>query len=240
MTSSPQQPLVSVVVPAYNEERIIGTTLREAISYFSAHGMSYELIVQADGRDHTKAIAEDLARENPSIRVFGSSVRRGKGAAVKEGVAQARGRYIGYIDADNKSPISELDKFLPALERGTPVVIGSRALSGSLTGGDRPLARRIFSAAYLFFTHLVVGLWDITDTQCGYKFFHGPVAHDLFGRQRITGYVFDVEIIFLARKAKLAIEQVPIAFQHDPDSRMSVIMGNLRSLRDTVRIRFLH
>lgn len=240
VTENAGQVYLTVILPAYNEERKIGVALKDLVTYLEGKGFTYEIIVSADGTDRTREIASELARQNPRIVVVGSPRRRGKGLAVKEAVLMSRGQYVGYMDADNKTPACELEKFLKELENGAPVVIGSRALSGALTSRDRPLFRRIFSWAYRVFTHLVVGLWDIDDTQCGFKFFSRPVALELFSQQRILGYAFDVEILYLARKRGYRIVQLPISFRHDPDSRMSVIVGNLRSLRDTILIRFYH
>jgi dolichyl-phosphate beta-glucosyltransferase len=240
MEQNGNQVQVSVVIPAYNEERKIADAVHDIVYYFEQKKLSYELIVSVDGTDRTREIVEDMAKGNPCIVLTGSSERRGKGMAVHEAILKSRGAFVGYMDADNKTPASEFDQFLPELEKGTPVVIGNRALSGTLTASSRPLARRVFSWAYLLFTHMLLGLWEITDTQCGFKFFQRDAGLELFRAQKIMGYAFDVEILYLARKKGYAIAQVPVSFKHDPDSRMSVILGNLRSLRDTCLIRFLH
>jgi dolichyl-phosphate beta-glucosyltransferase len=203
-------------------------------------GLTYEILVAADGTDGTREMAEKLAALDSRIKVFGSAERGGKGRGVKEAMLKTQGRIIGYIDADNKTPITELDRFLPLLNDGCEVVIGSRKVTGSGQEVRKPLFRQLISFIYRTFTHMVVGLNDIQDTQCGFKFFLREPGLKLFQDQEIMGYAFDVEILYLARRAGYRIAQIPVLFKHDGDSRMSVISGNLKSLRDTLQIRRLH
>ncbi|MEK7404283.1 MAG: dolichyl-phosphate beta-glucosyltransferase [Acidobacteriota bacterium] len=232
-----KQPDISLILPAFNEVATIAETISEVIGYFTSRQLRYEIIVAADGDDGTRERAGELARDNPAIKVIGDKARRGKGRGIREGVAIANGKIIGFADADNKVPISEFDKLAPWLEQGFPVVIGSRALKESVIERYQPFYRRIGARGFSLFMHTVVGLPGIVDTQCGFKFFRREAAVELFRRQRIDGYMFDVEILALARQLDFAIKQVPIRWHDDGDSRLRLFAGNLRNVIDIFRIR---
>jgi dolichyl-phosphate beta-glucosyltransferase len=229
---------VSLILPAYNEVNRIAQTVREANSYFERRRLPYEIIVSADGDDGTRELVAEMARTDPALVVIGSPERRGKGYGIRQGVALARGEIIGFSDADNKTPVDEFDKFELWLRDGYEVVIGSRAFPQSCIERPQPLYRRLGSRGFALFMHAVVGLHDIEDTQCGFKFFQRHVALDLFSRQRIDGYMFDVEVLYLARQAGYRITQVPIRWRDDNDSRLALVSGNMRNVLDIFRIRF--
>jgi dolichyl-phosphate beta-glucosyltransferase len=229
---------ISLILPAFNEVSTIAETIGDAVSYFSSQNYKYEVIVAADGDDGTREKARELALTNPSIKVIGEEARRGKGRGIREAVAIASGKVIGFADADNKVPIEEYGKLAAWLGDGYEVVIGSRALRGSTIEQPQPLYRRIGSRGFGIFMHLVVGLRGVPDTQCGFKFFRGDVARDLFRRQRVDGYMFDVEILAIAQRRGYRIRQVPVRWHDDADSRLQLIRGNLRNAADIFRIRF--
>jgi dolichyl-phosphate beta-glucosyltransferase len=229
---------ISLILPAFNEAASIERTLKEAASYFAARGYEYELIVAADGEDGTRECARELASTNLRIKVIGERIRLGKGRGIREGVSLATGRIIGFADADNKVPIDEYDKIAPWLEGGYHVVIGSRALSKSRIERAQPLYRRLGAKGFGFLMHTVVGLPDIPDTQCGFKFFRGDVARDLFRRQRVDGYMFDVEILAIARGLGHTIQQVPVRWRDDADSRLELFRGNVQNVVDLFKIRW--
>jgi dolichyl-phosphate beta-glucosyltransferase len=232
-------PYLSLILPAYNEARVIPTTLGEAVAYFDSRGLSYEIIVAADGADGTREIVRKMAQANPALSAIGSEQRCGKGLGIRNAVALARGRFIGYADADNKVPIAEFDKVRPLLESGAQAVIGSRR-GGAKIEKKQPLYRQIGSKGFSVFMHTVVGLAGIQDTQCGFKFFPRDAAKELFRRQKIDGYMFDVEILAIARRLGYRIEQVPITWRDDADSRLELVAGNLRNVRDIFRIGLEH
>ena len=227
---------VSLILPAYNEAATIAATIRETGKYFRSRGLSYEIIVAADGGDGTRELALDSARQGEPVRVIGNQQRSGKGRGVREAMALARGAIAGYADADNKVPIEEFDKFRPLLSHGD-VVIGSRAMQDSQIERRQPLYRQLGGKGFGLFMHWAVGLEGITDTQCGFKFFTRPAAREIFSRQRIDGYMFDVEILVLARRLGYGIQQVPIRWRDDGDSRLALLSGNLRNVADIFRIR---
>lgn len=234
------QPHVSLILPAYNEVGQIATTIREATDYCGARQLSHEIIVSADGNDGTRELVQDMARSDPALKVIGSVERRGKGNGIRQAVRIAQGKIIGYADADNKTPIEEFDKFEPLLRSGCAVVIGSRRLGESRVERRQPWHRRVGSRGFALFVHLAIGLSSIADTQCGFKFFQRDVAKDLFERQRIDGYMFDVEILYLARQLGYQITQVPVRWRDDGDSRLQLVRGNLRNSIDVLSIPLRH
>ena len=231
---------VSLILPAYNEVGTIASTIRETGSYFRSRGLRYEIIVAADGDDGTRELAIETARQGEPVRVIGNRERSGKGRGVREAMGLARGSVAGYADADNKVPIEEFDKFRPWLSQGYDVVIGSRTMQDSQIERRQPLYRQLGGKGFGLFMHAVVGLHGITDTQCGFKFFTRTAAREIFNRQQIDGYMFDVEILVLARRLGYGIQQVPIRWHDDGDSRLALVSGNLRNAIDIFRIRRMH
>lgn len=227
------RPRISLILPAYNEAASIGRTIARTVAYFEERSYSYEIIVAADGDDGTREIVAELG-----LRVTGSRERLGKGRGVRSAVALAAGEIIGYADADYKVPIEELDKLLPWFERGYQIVTGSRALQGSVIHRPQPLYRRLGSRGFRVFMQALTGLHDITDSQCGFKFFERQAALDIFGRQKIDGYMFDVEILVIAARLGYRVKEVPIRWADDGDSRLQLLRGNIRNVIDMLRIRF--
>jgi dolichyl-phosphate beta-glucosyltransferase len=230
---------LSIVVPAYNEAGRIVSTIQAIGQYLDARDMTGEIIVCADGTDGTRENAVEWSRSDPRISVLGSEERRGKGRGVRQGVLRAAGELIGFVDADYKTPIEELDKMLPEFARGADVVIGSRKMAGSCIDVPQPLHRRLGSSAFHAVMGHLVGLQGVSDTQCGFKFFRGRVAHKLFSLQQVDGYMFDVEILRLARILGYQIREVPVRWRDDGDSRYNPIFGTVRNARELLRIRRL-
>jgi dolichyl-phosphate beta-glucosyltransferase len=230
-------PRLSLIIPAYNEVATIQRTLRSIRDYLDCHGFSFELIVAADGDDGTREAALALSNELP-VTVIGSLQRRGKGRGVREGMLATRGEIVGFLDADYKVAINEIEKVLPWFERGYDVVIGSRGAAGSQIQVRQPWYRRIGSKGFALVMRPLVGLWEIGDTQCGFKFFRAGVARELFSRQRIDGYMFDVEILSMAVRAGYRVKEVGVKWQDDGDTRLRLVSGNWANLKDLFRIRF--
>lgn len=231
-------PYISLILPAYNEVARIRTTINEIEAYFEQKKISYEIIVSADGDDGTRELVAEMKLANPRLQVTGSPGRHGKGHGIRQAIPLASGQFIGFSDADNKTPITEFDKVQPLLEAGWDVVIGSRGMHDSQIERKQPLVRQIGSRSFAIFMHLVIGLNSIIDTQCGFKFFKQSVAQRLFEQQVIDGYMYDVEILALAERYKYTIAQVPIRWRDDGDSRLNLVAGNLRNAWDIFRIRW--
>jgi dolichyl-phosphate beta-glucosyltransferase len=231
---------ITLILPAYNEARRISETVRKAKEYFEARRYRHEIIVAADGNDGTRELALEIGKTDQCVKVMGTEQRRGKGIGIREAVMQAQGTIIGFADADNKTPIDEFDKFMPLLSADWKVVIGSRAEPQSTIEQAQPLHRRWGSKGFAVLMHAVAGLRDVKDTQCGFKFFRRQAALELFGMQKIDGYMFDVEILYLARRAGHSIAQVPVRWKDDADSRLQLFRGNLRNAIDLFSIPLMH
>jgi dolichyl-phosphate beta-glucosyltransferase len=232
-----EKPYLSLILPAYNEVRSIGATIQGVQEHLEQR-CTYEIIVAADGDDGTRERVAELARSDPRLSVLGSVERGGKGRGIRLAVARARGHIIGFADADNKVPIEELDKVLPWLDQGYDIVIGSRGVADARIEVAQPWFRRLGSRLFAIGMHMVLGLWHIHDTQCGFKFFRGDVARDLFARQKIDGYMFDVEVLHLAHKCGHRIKEVGVRWRDDGDTRLRLVAGNWRNFVDILRIRF--
>jgi dolichyl-phosphate beta-glucosyltransferase len=227
---------ISIVVPAYNEVARIAGTLTAMRAFLDERGYGWQIIVSADGMDGTREAAAAWGAGDARLMVIGSPTRAGKGRGVREGVRLATGEIIGFIDADYKTPIEELEKLLPVLAEGCDVVIGSRKVGESRVEVAQPLFRRVGSAAFHAVMGTMLGLSDVRDTQCGFKFFQREAAMTLFAHQRIDGYMFDVEILRLARLLGYQIREVGVRWRDDGDSRYSPIAGTLRNARELVRV----
>ena len=232
-----RQSALTLILPAYNEAKTISSTLLEVTEYFRSRGYPYEIIVSADGDDGTRELALKFALSHPEVQVIGDSVRRGKGRGIREAVKIASGSIIGFADADNKVPIEEFQKIEPWFGCGFDIVIGSRALAASQVEQKQKWYRRVGARGFYYFMHSVVGLPGIEDTQCGFKFFQREVARDLFSRQRVDGYMFDIEVLALAQLSSHRIKEVPIRWHDDADSRLQLLSGNIRNVIDIFRIR---
>lgn len=234
----PQSPYLSIVVPAYNEAASIVRTLKLMRAYLDRQPYPYQIIVAADGDDGTREAAADYFGNDERFAVIGSTRRGGKGKGVRQGVEMARGEIIGFVDADYKTPMEELEKILPWLAT-FPVVIGSRRESDSQIEKQQKLYRRWGSRLFARIMRRIVGLHGVKDTQCGFKFFRHDAAKRIFALQRVDSYMFDVEILRLARLLGYDIKEVGIRWQDDGDSRSPMISGAFRHARDLLRIRMM-
>jgi dolichyl-phosphate beta-glucosyltransferase len=230
---------LSVIVPAYNEARSIGRALEAMRAFLDRQPYTYEIIVSADGDDGTRELVAEMAKGDPRLSVIGSTERGGKGKGIRNGVARARGEIIGFADADYKTPIEELAKLLPFFEQGYDVVIGSRATPDSLIERYQPLYRRLGSKVFGFVVHMLMGVGHVPDTQCGFKFFTRQAAQDIFKRQRVDGYMFDIEILRLAKRLGYRLRNVGVRWKDDGDSRYDPIGGTWKNLKELAQIRFM-
>lgn len=235
MPEAESVPYLSVIIPAYNEEKRLAVSLPIIAAYLKAQPFTTELVIVDDGSsDNTDTVARSFQHEI-STTVLRNEPNRGKGGAIRRGVLAANGKFRLFTDADLSAPIAELDKLWPHAEAGYDVVIGSRALPESNLAvrqpASRELAGRIFNAAVQ--TLLVPG---ILDTQCGFKLFSARAADSIFNQQTLSGFAFDVEILMLARKLGYKIREVPVTWSDDPASTVSLLKG-LQSFIDLVRLR---
>ena len=215
-------PRLSLIFPCYNEERRLPASLARVREYLDAAGYPYEILVVDDGSaDGTVAVAEQVAAADPRVRVLRYEANRGKGYAVAYGAARARGEWVLFSDADLSTPIEELDHFLPSLEQGYDVVIGSRALRESRLEVRQPWWRERVGRVVNRCIRLLSGL-DFPDTQCGFKLFTRRAAADIFPNLTVRGWMFDVEVLVLARKLGYRVIDVPVRWLNSDDSRVKM------------------
>ncbi|WP_424952827.1 dolichyl-phosphate beta-glucosyltransferase [Deinococcus sp.] len=226
---------LSVVIPTYNEaERILPTLAAIAVSV-SGLGIPWELIVSDDGsRDGTADLIGALGWSN--LRVL-QHANTGKGGAVWRGVTAARGARVLFADADNSTPIEELPRLLAQLDRGYEVVVGSRAASGA-TETNKSALRRLLSGGLRLTARTLSGV-TVQDTQCGFKLFGPQAVRELFSRQQMQGFSFDLELLYLAHKLGLRVAEVPVHWFDAPGSKVSSVRDSLRFVRDIVAVRRL-
>jgi dolichyl-phosphate beta-glucosyltransferase len=232
------RPYLSVIVPAYNEAKAIRGALDAMRCYLDQQAYTYEVIVVADGDDGTPDIVRAETVGWPQLQVSADLVRRGKGQALRRGAALARGEIVGFLDGDYKTPIEEIEKVLPWLSRGFDLVVGSRAMPESEITVPARLHRRIGSRLFALGLRALIGLHHVRDTQCGFKFFNGVAAREIFSRMVIDGYMCDIEILWLAERFGFNVKEVGIVWRDDADSRLQLVRGNLRNCVELLRIRF--
>lgn len=231
---------LSVVVPTYNEERRLPPTLVDMIDYLDSRDSSYEIIVVDDGSsDKTSEVVKKFERIRPQVHLIRVPKNYGKGHAVRTGVLNAHGRRILFADADGSTPIEELKRLEDALLRGASIAIGSRALTSKDTKVVTSWYRKYLGRAFNLCVNAMI-LPKVADTQCGFKLFSGPCAKFLFERQQSDGFSFDVEILYIARKAGLPIEEVPINWVNIPGSKVSLVLDALRMFRDIFLYKVRH
>ncbi len=229
-------PDLSVVIPAFNEERRLAHTLSQVFAYLAARGLCGEVIVVDDGStDATAEVVRRFAAQYPELRLLSNPGNRGKGYSVRAGMLAATGQWALFTDADLSAPIEEADKLLAALA-DCDVAIGSRALDRSLIQQHQPWWRERAGIAFNWATRLLSGL-PFQDTQCGFKAFRRESTRILFEQQRIERFGFDPEILFLALRHGLRVVEIPVRWSHHPDSRVHVFRDGLRMVGDLLRIR---
>ena len=227
-------PLLSIVIPAYNEEERIVPTVGAIASYVCSLGIPWELIVADDGStDTTVAILRDLEMAN--LHVLVAERNGGKGRAVQRGILAARGEYILFADADNSTPIEQLGRMLEVLQDDYDVLVGSRAAEGAQEA-NKSLLRHAMSGSlrWIVRTFLRIG---VQDTQCGFKLFRRAAAMDLVERQTLMGFSFDLEYLYLAGKLGYKLGEAPVEWFDAPGSKVDSIKEARRFIKDIARIK---
>jgi dolichyl-phosphate beta-glucosyltransferase len=227
---------LTIVIPAFNEEKRIENTLEAIHRYFERKGMTREIIVVDDGSsDNTAGIVNALKARIHDLHCVRYLPNRGKGYAVKIGVEKSRGEYILFTDADNSTPIEEFEKFYPLLSH-TNVVIGSRYLADSDVKIRQPKYRILLGRLGNFLIQVFL-FDDIRDTQCGFKAFQHRAAKDLFSRMKVNRFGFDIELLSIAYLLKYSVREVPVSWYNSPASRIRPIKDALRTLSELLYIK---
>ncbi len=228
-------PFLSIVVPALNEEQRLPDTLARLLAFVEAQPYATEvLVVDNASTDATAAIARETGRDHPSVRLLRCEPR-GKGLAVRMGMLAASGEYRFFCDADLSMPVEQLSRFLPPALTGVDIAIASREAPGAVRYGE-PAYRHWIGRVFNLLVRLLA-VPGLHDTQCGFKCFRAEAAQDLFSLQRLGGWTFDVEVLFIASRRGYRIAELPIPWYYASGSRVRPVQDSLAMLLDLFRIR---
>ena len=229
------KPFLSIVIPAYNEENRLPNTLEQVFHFLAKQPFASEILVVENGSDdRTFEIAQQFADRLQNVRVLRSE-QRGKGLAIQHGVMAAVGEYVFMCDADLSMPVEEISKFIPPQLENVDIAIASREAPGSIRYNEpyyRHFTGRVFNTLIRFLV-----LPGLQDTQCGFKCMRAQVAREIFPYQTLTGWAFDVELLYIARLHGYRIVEIPIDWYFNADSKISVLRDSLRMFLDLLRIR---
>lgn len=240
----------SIVIPTYNEADKITSTLTKILGFMREYSKEFEVIVSDDGSvDDTAKLVDEYAQENPEVRLL-KNEHKGKGPAVISGFRAAKGDYINQCDADLATPITELKRQMVWIrEQGFDIVIASREGKGAQRVGE-PFHRHLMGRVFNLWMQIVV-LPGIRDSQCGFKTFRASVAKDIFSRLKLYGSdskvlsqpsfgAFEVEVLFIARKLKYRIKELPITWTYVKTPRLNAFYNSINMALDVIKIRLNH
>lgn len=228
-------PFLSIVIPAYNEENRLPNTLEQVFHFLEKQPFASEILVVENGsNDQTFEIAQKFADRWQNMRVLRSEPR-GKGLAIQHGVMAAVGEYVFMCDADLSMPVEEISKFIPPQLENADIAIASREAPGSVRYNE-PYYRHFTGRVFNTLIRLLV-LPGLQDTQCGFKCIRAQVARDIFPYQTLTGWAFDVELLYIARLHGYRIVEIPIDWYFNADSKISIFRDSQRMFLDLIRIR---
>ena len=230
---------LSVVIPAYNEQERLKRFMPGIVEYLRGKDLKFEIVVVNDGsRDHTASTARELAKAHTMLRLIDLQPNRGKGGAVKAGMLDARGQYVLFTDADQSTPITEVDKLLVKLEReGFDIAIGSRSVPGAEVEQPQVWYRALAGKLFGIGTKLLC-IRGVYDTQCGFKAMKREVAQKVFSQVTSNSAIFDIEMLVVATREGYRIAEVPVKWIHDPDTRIPYNLRRaLRIWAELLRIR---
>jgi len=232
-------PDLSIIIPAYNEEALIASTLEGLRTYLATRPEQYELIVVDDGsQDKTMDVVRRWQECNEvDLRLLANQQNRGKGFSIRRGVSESRGQFIIFIDADLPYELEAIAGFLNALQNGCDLAIGSRVLPGSQVKGV-PVLRFISGQIFSLMVQTVL-FPGLPDTQCGFKSFKAAAAREIFRRLTIDGFGFDVEMLYVARRLRFAIQPVPVRMiDHRHRSRVRLIVDSFKMFTNLFMVRW--
>jgi glycosyltransferase involved in cell wall biosynthesis len=225
---------LEVIIPAFNEERRLPTTISDTVAHLATRPWSSAVVVVDNNSvDRTAEIIERFQASSVKAHAIGCS-EHGKGAAVRRGILTSAARFIGFIDADNATPIATLDEAMTLLWEGYAAVIASRRAHGARYEVEQSIVRR--GGAWVYRKLAYLTLPGISDTQCGFKFFDGPLVREIAGSCRINGFAFDVEMLAHIVRTGHAFAELPVAWSDVPGSTFSVRRDGLRSMADLFRL----
>jgi len=233
---------ISIIIPAYNEEKKIEKDIREVIGFLRKAKIKGEIIVSTDGvTDQTNNIVKKLQKEFKELKLLAEKQKIGKGAAIKKGVKIATGKYIMFADAGLCVPYRFIKDGIDKIEEGYDCALASRASKKSIITKGQPIYRRIGSMAFGFLVRNAIGVpRNIKDTQCGFKIYKKDVAKKLFNDLRTESFMFDIELILKAKKEKYKMTQFPVRWSNDADTKFNPITGSIINIKDLLKIKLLY
>jgi dolichyl-phosphate beta-glucosyltransferase len=234
------QPIrLSVIIPAYNEEKRLPKTLAEINKYLAKQNYDYEILVASDGsKDNTVQVVEDLKSQIANLRLIDNKENRGKGYMVRQAMLEAKGDFRLFIDADNSTSIDQIEKIWPEIKKGYDVVIGSRDIKGAVLNPPQPWFRNvILGEGFKLFRKIVIGLWGIEDTQCGFKCLTREAVEKILPKCQIDRFAFDPEILVIAEKMRYKIKEIPVYWRNDLESKVK-FKSMLKMAFDLLKIKW--
>lgn len=239
MTEAQQPIVLSLIIPAYNEEQRIGKSLEQIFLFCNAQAAAFEVIVVDDGStDGTVAFVRERFSDRSQLKILQQPARRGKGAAVQHGMLHARGSYVFFTDADLSVPIETLPAFLAELQR-CDIAIGSRRAPGAKIEVHQPFFRELMGRTFTSLSNLVLGLCH-SDFTCGFKGFRREAARALFTRQRLQNWSFDSEILYLAALRGCRVSEIPVTWRNDKATKVRLWKDVMPSFLGLLSIRKNH
>ena len=231
-------PKFSIVIPAYNEGARLGATLDRVLSYVSEQRWEAEVLVVNDGsRDNTAELVRERAKANPALRLIENPGNHGKGYSVRNGMLNANGELLLFTDADLSAPIEQANKLFSAVESGAEVAVGSRWLDPNLQAQRQSKLRQFYGRSFNLVLRILLGL-KFKDTQCGFKAFRRGAAHTLFSMQRIEGWGFDAELLYIASHLGMKVKEVPVVWSDALGTRIHPLRDGLHMLAEVLVIRW--
>ncbi|MCS7232070.1 MAG: glycosyltransferase [Elusimicrobiota bacterium] len=232
---------LSVVIPVYNEEDCIVVSLQKIINYLQKRNLPSEIIIVDDGSiDNTKNLVEKFVKDNPSLNIkFLTRQHMGKGTAVRMGMLNSVGDYCLFLDADLSTDITEFDKMFPYIQQGIDVIIGSRRIRGAKIVIHQPFLREFMGRVFTWLSNIFLGT-KFSDFTCGFKCFSKKAKDKIFSTQKINGWSFDSEILFLAKKFGFKIQEIPVTWYNDPSTNVKLLKDTILSFIELIKITVLH
>jgi len=228
---------ISIIIPAYNEEKRILKTLKKIYEYLKNKKCDFEIIVVDDGsKDKTVNVVSNFADGKKEVKILKHEKNMGKGAAVKTGVLSASGDLVLFTDADLSTPIEEIEKLKKSIEIGYDISIGSRGLKESKIIIPQPWHRRIIGKIFPLLVRILV-INDFKDTQCGFKLFKKGVAKKIFEELKTDGFAFDVEVLAKGKKYGYKIDEVPVVWYNSPRSSVKIFKDSFRMFISLLKIK---
>jgi dolichyl-phosphate beta-glucosyltransferase len=222
-----EKPYLSVVISAYKEEKRIGKNLIEMDNFLKSKGFTYEFVIVNDGSpDKTAEVIRSYQNQIDNLRLFDNPENHGKGYGIRQGLLEAKGEYILFLDADGSTSITHLDSFLPEFKNGFDVVMGSRDIEGAFVQVHQAKWKELFGDMGNWAIRIILGLWQYPDTQCGFKMLSAKAAEEVASRMVVDRFGFDFELLILAKKLGFKIKQMPVRWLNEEGSTVKLTGPN--------------